>query len=249
MVSAASSPAVPRVIWQCRARACRLTLASASPAMRKIAVSAAADSGGTGPISTRTCRPLAVANWLARVRSASARPRSSRIAGRRSSTMRRTSAMAVRRAGLAALQQPRQQPGGAGLPDDDVDRAALAADPGAAVGQVQVPDVEREDLGRPCSGLVQLRDPDARDDDEEDFDEDDSPWSRRRSRRLLERPVDDAAADAGSAANRGFSFQCRSTPGRRGRRGQPLRGEPEPAQPLIVRSVGHRLAGEPRCQP
>ena len=96
MVSSASSPAVPRVIWHCRARACRLTLASASPAMRKIAVSAAADSGGTGPMSTRTCRPLAVANWFARVRSASARPRSSRIAGRRSSTIRRTSAMAVR---------------------------------------------------------------------------------------------------------------------------------------------------------
>ena len=59
------------------------------------------------------------------------------------------------RAGLAAFEQARQQPGGAGLPDDDVDGAALAADPARAVRQVQVLDVEREHLGRPGGGLVQ----------------------------------------------------------------------------------------------
>ena len=59
------------------------------------------------------------------------------------------------RAGLAALEQPGQEPGRAGLPDDDVDRAAFAADPGPPVGQVQVLDVEREHLGRAGGGLVQ----------------------------------------------------------------------------------------------
>ena len=59
------------------------------------------------------------------------------------------------RAGLAALQQPGQQAGGAGLPHDHVDRAALAADAGAPVGQVEVVGVERQDLGRPGRGLVE----------------------------------------------------------------------------------------------
>jgi hypothetical protein len=43
----------------------------------------------------------------------------------------------------------------AGLPDNDVDRAALAADLRAAVGQVEVLDVEREDLGRAAGGWLQ----------------------------------------------------------------------------------------------
>jgi hypothetical protein len=58
------------------------------------------------------------------------------------------------RAGLAALQQAGHEPDRAGLPDDDVDRAALAADLGPPVGQVQVLNVEREHLGRPWGGLV-----------------------------------------------------------------------------------------------
>jgi hypothetical protein len=45
------------------------------------------------------------------------------------------------RACLAAFEQARQQARCAGLPDDDVDGTALAADPRAAVGQVQVLDV------------------------------------------------------------------------------------------------------------
>ena len=57
--------------------------------------------------------------------------------------------------GRAALEQAGQEPGGAGLPDDDVDRAAFAADPGPSVGQVQVLDVEREELGRAGGGLVE----------------------------------------------------------------------------------------------
>ena len=45
------------------------------------------------------------------------------------------------RAGFPSLQQPRQEPRGPGLPDDDVDRAALAPDLRATVRQVQVLDV------------------------------------------------------------------------------------------------------------
>jgi len=59
------------------------------------------------------------------------------------------------RAGCAALQHAGQQLGGAGLPDDDIDRVARALYPGAPVGQVQVLDVEREHLGRSGGGLVQ----------------------------------------------------------------------------------------------
>ena len=59
------------------------------------------------------------------------------------------------RAGLAALQQTGQEPRGPGLPDDGVDGAALAADLGAAVGQVEVLDVQGEHLGRAGGGLVE----------------------------------------------------------------------------------------------
>ena len=57
---------------------------------------------------------------------------------------------------LAALEQARQEPGGAGLPDDDVDLAALAADSGAAAGQVQVLDVERKARSTHASGPSSL---------------------------------------------------------------------------------------------
>jgi hypothetical protein len=59
------------------------------------------------------------------------------------------------RAGLAAVQQARQQPGRAGLPDDPVGGTALAADAGPAVRQVQVFHVQGEHLGGPRRGLVQ----------------------------------------------------------------------------------------------
>src|SRR5262245_55403053 len=58
------------------------------------------------------------------------------------------------RAGLAARQQPRQQPGRPGLPDDDVDRAAFADDGRLPVGEVEVLDVQAEDLSGPRGGLV-----------------------------------------------------------------------------------------------
>jgi len=57
------------------------------------------------------------------------------------------------RASLAALQKQRQA-GGAGLADDDVDGAALAAHLGLAVGQVEVLDVQAEHLGRARRGQV-----------------------------------------------------------------------------------------------
>ncbi len=55
----------------------------------------------------------------------------------------------------SSVQQVGQKPGRAGLPDDDVDRAALAPLPWRAGWEVQVPDVEREHLGRPGGSLVQ----------------------------------------------------------------------------------------------
>jgi hypothetical protein len=55
----------------------------------------------------------------------------------------------------AALEQAGQQPGGGGLPDDAVDRAALAADFGAAVAQVEVFDVDVEDFGGAGGSLIQ----------------------------------------------------------------------------------------------
>jgi hypothetical protein len=59
------------------------------------------------------------------------------------------------RATRASLQQPRQQPGGAGAPDDDVGGAAFPAHLRLAVGEVQVRHVQGEDLVRPGRGLIQ----------------------------------------------------------------------------------------------
>lgn len=60
------------------------------------------------------------------------------------------------RATGAPGDQPRQEPGRAGLEVQDVDRAALAAHPGALVGQVEVLDVEGQHLAGPPSGLVPI---------------------------------------------------------------------------------------------
>jgi hypothetical protein len=59
------------------------------------------------------------------------------------------------RALLAAGQVPGQQPGGPGLPTDELGPAALADDHVPAAGQVQVVDVEGEDLAGPGGALIQ----------------------------------------------------------------------------------------------
>ncbi|MBE1562168.1 hypothetical protein H4W81_004947 [Nonomuraea africana] len=59
------------------------------------------------------------------------------------------------RPGAAAVQQSGQEPGGGGAPDDDVDGAALAPYPGAAVAQVEVTGVEGQDLLGAGGALVQ----------------------------------------------------------------------------------------------
>jgi hypothetical protein len=55
----------------------------------------------------------------------------------------------------AAFQQSGKQRGGAGRPGDPLDLAALAGHAGAAVGEVEVGDVEREDLAGAGGRLVQ----------------------------------------------------------------------------------------------
>jgi hypothetical protein len=53
------------------------------------------------------------------------------------------------------LSSPGSSHGGAGLPQDHVDRVALAAAFGAAVAQIQLVDVEGEDLVGAGGGLIE----------------------------------------------------------------------------------------------
>jgi hypothetical protein len=57
----------------------------------------------------------------------------------------------------AIAEQARQEPRGPGLAHDDIDGAAFAADPRAAVRPVEALDVEGRDLVRPGGGLVEHR--------------------------------------------------------------------------------------------
>ena len=59
------------------------------------------------------------------------------------------------RAGAPAVQVSGQQPGGLGLPADDLGPAALADYHGAPGSQVQIGDVEGEDLAGAGGGLIQ----------------------------------------------------------------------------------------------